>query len=67
MSDDKPPMTDAEAATYLETLDHLYGLPSPIESRAATVLAVARLVGDEEAVARVEAILTRLGEAAPTG
>jgi len=62
MSDDRPPLTDAESATYLETLDHLYGRLRPIESRAETVLAAARSVGDAGAVTRVEAILDRLGE-----
>jgi len=56
------PMTDAEAAAYLETIDHLYGRLRSIESRAETVLAAARSAGDDEAIARVEAILDRLGE-----
>lgn len=56
------PMTDGEAVVYLETLDHLYGRLPPIESRAERVLAVARSAGDEQAVARVEAIIDRLGE-----
>ena len=64
MNSDKP-MTDPEAVAYLETLDHLYGRLRPIESRAETVLEVARSAGDEQAVARVEAILTRLGEGLP--
>ena len=62
MSDDRRPMTDSEAVAYLETLDHLYGKLRSIESRAETVLAVARSVGDEEAVARIEAMLNRLDE-----
>jgi hypothetical protein len=62
MNDDRPPMTDPEAAAYLETLDHLYGQLDAIESRAETLLAVARSVGDEEAVTRIEALLNRLGE-----
>jgi hypothetical protein len=61
MSGDRP-MTDAEAAAYLETIDHLYGRLRAIESRAENVLAAARAVGDDEAVARVEAIIDRLGE-----
>jgi hypothetical protein len=61
MSGDRP-MTDAEAAAYLETIDHLYGQLRSIESRAETVLAAARSAGDDEAVARVQAILDRLGE-----
>lgn len=60
MSDDRPPLTDAEAATYLETLDQLYGRLRAMESRAETVLATARSVGDAGAVTRVEAILHRL-------
>ena len=59
------PMTDAEAVAYLETLDHLYGRLPPIESRAESVLAVARSAGDEQAVTRVEAIIDRLGEFPP--
>ena len=59
------PMTDAEEVAYLETLDHLYGRLPPIESRAETVLADARSAGDEQAVARVEAIIDRLGEFPP--
>jgi len=65
MTNDRSPLTDAEAAAYRETLDHLYGRLRPIESRAETVLAVARSVGNEEAVARVEAIIGRLGDPPP--
>ena len=60
MSDARPPLTDAERAVYLDTLDHLYGRLASIESRAETLLADARSVGDDEAVARIEAVLNRL-------
>ena len=60
MSDDRPPLTDAEVAAYLDTLDHLYGRLPSIESRAETLLADVRSVGDDEAVARIEAVLRRL-------
>jgi hypothetical protein len=60
MSDDRAPLTDAEAAAYLETLDQLYGRLPSIESRAETLLADARSVGDDEAAARIEAVLSRL-------
>ena len=60
MSNDRAPLTDAEAAAYLDTLDHLYGQLPSIESRAETLLADARSVGDDEAVARIEAVLNRL-------
>ena len=59
MSDNRP-LTDAEAAAFLDTLDHLYGRLPSIESRAETLLADARSVGDDEAVARIEAVLNRL-------
>ena len=59
MSDDRP-LTDAEVAAYLDTLDHLYGQLPSIESRAETLLSDARSVGDAEAVARIEAVLNRL-------
>ena len=71
MSEDRAPLTDAETAAYLDTLDHLYGHLPSIESRAETLLADARSVGDDEAVARIEAVLNRLrrrfgyGEASP--
>jgi hypothetical protein len=57
---DNRPLTDAEAAAFLDTLDHLYGRLPSIESRAETLLADARSVGDDEAVARIEAVLSRL-------
>jgi len=60
MSEDRAPLTDAETAAYLDTLDHLYGRLPPIESRAETLLADARSVGDDEAAARIEAMLNRL-------
>jgi hypothetical protein len=60
MSDNRLPLTDAEAAAYLDTLDHLYGRLPSIESRAETLLADARSVGDDEAVVRIEAVLNRL-------
>lgn len=60
MSENKAPLSDAEAAAYLDTLDHLYGRLPSIESRAVTLLADARSVGDDEAVARIEAVLSRL-------
>ena len=60
MSEDRAPLTDAEAAAYVDALDHLYGRLSSIESRAETLLADARSVGDDEAVARIEALLNRL-------
>jgi hypothetical protein len=62
MSNDRPPMTDAEAAAYVDSLDRLYGRLQSIDSRAETLLADARSLGDEEAVARIEAILSRLSE-----
>jgi hypothetical protein len=62
MSEDRPPLTDAETAAYLDTLDHLYGRLPSIESRAETLLADARSVGDDQAVARIEAVLNRLRE-----
>lgn len=62
MSEDRAPLTDAETAAYLDTLDHLYGRLPSIESRAETLLADARSVGDDEAVARIEAVLNRLRE-----
>ena len=60
MSEDTQPLTDTEVAAYLDTLDQLYGRLPSIESRAETLLADARSVGDDEAVARIEAALSRL-------